>query len=374
MNRLLGSAVRAAAIVLGRRKRRTADQAPKRILVVKTHAIGDLLMVTPSIRAIRLLFPDAHISALTGKWSAPILVGNPDIDELLEFPDEALFGHKIGALSRLSRGLRALRFDLATIFQPSAPVQMLIALAGVPERIGFDLNGSGASLTRALAWSPNSERFIGDYYMDIPRALGFTGDAPHSVLALADEERAAASHKYLAPSLTQDDKIVAVCPGGGNNPRDSVPQKLWPAERFAHVAEVLARETGARILLLGGRADVDVLDAVASHLSHNAIRPVGTSLRELACLISSCDLIISNDSAPVHIAAALSVPCVAIYGPSNPHAVAPNASTSHIVASEAPCSPCYSNERFPGCAEPYCMEGISVDTVLEASRAALGIE
>jgi len=91
-----------------------------------------------------------------------VLKGNPDIDVVIQFPDEVLFKHSIRGLLRLAKRIGGMRFDLAAIFQPSAPVQAIAALAGVPRRVGFDLNGSGFSLTTRLPWSPNTERFIGD--------------------------------------------------------------------------------------------------------------------------------------------------------------------------------------------------------------------
>ena len=370
MNRFVGSALGGLLSVFGRKAGNSLRQ-PERILVVKTHAIGDLLMVTPSIAALRQPLPDSYLSVLSGKWSAEMLKGNPNIDETIVFPDEILFNHSIVGLLRLARRLRAKRFDLAAIFQPSAPVQAMVALAGVPRRIGFDRDGSGFSLTTRLPWRPNSERFIGENYMDLPRELGFDGPTPRSVLILSDAEKEAAFEKFLAEHADREGKLIAVCPGGGKNPRDEVGAKRWPPDRFAKVALALAQETRARVLVLGGEGDEVALGAVMDRIPFKGIRPQGTKLRELACLISFCSLVITNDSAPVHIAAALEVPCVTIYGPTNPLAVGPRVATHHVVRSAAECSPCYSNEKFPGCADPFCMKDILVKAVLEAARKAL---
>jgi len=371
MNRVVGGVLGSLLCIACRQTLRARQQEPERILVVKTHAIGDLLMVTPSITALRQLFPRAHLAVLTGRWSAEVLNGNPNIDETIEFPDDLIFGHRFGGLMRLARQLRMKKFDLAAIFQPSAPVQAIVALAGVPNRLGFDLNGSGFSLTTRLPWSPNSERFIGDNYMDLPRQLGFDDPAPRSVLNLSDVERQATFEKFLAEYLDPGERLIAVCPGGGKNPRDKVNAKRWPADRFAEAALALAQETGSRVLVLGAQGDETVLSAVIDRIPFKGIRPMGTTLRELACLLSFCSLVITNDSAPVHIAAALEVPCVTIYGPTNPLAVGPRVATHHVVKSSAECSPCYSNERFPGCDDPFCMKDITVEAVLEAAREAL---
>ncbi|MBN1592742.1 MAG: lipopolysaccharide heptosyltransferase II [Candidatus Coatesbacteria bacterium] len=370
MNRLVGGLL-GGFLGLFARGTDGEELHPKRVLVVKTHAIGDLLMVTPSIVALKQLLPDSHIAVLSGSWSAEILEGNPSVDEVIVFPDELIFNHSIAGLLKLARKLAAERFDLAAIFQPSAPVQAIVALAGVPVRVGFDLDGSGFSLTMHLPWSPNSERFIGDNYMDLPRALGFEGATPDSVLVLSDVERQLAFEKFLAPETSRKNKLIAVCPGGGKNPRDDVGAKRWSADRFAQVARKLAQETGARVLVLGGKSDEVFLDAVMDRLPFKGIRPQGTSLRELACLISFCSLLITNDSAPVHIAAALKVPCVTIYGPSNPLAVGPRIPTHFVVTSPVNCSPCYSNEKFPGCKDPLCMKDIPTEVVLDSARKAI---
>lgn len=371
LNKLVGSVLGGLLRIAGRRTGRMRQQEPERILVIKTHAIGDLLMVTPSISALRQLFPRAHLAVLSGKWSADVLKGNPDIDAVIEFPDELLFKHSIGGLLRLAKRIGVMRFDLAAIFQPSAPVQAIAALAGVPRRIGLDRNGSGFSLTTRLAWRPNSERFIGDNYMDLPRELGFDGAAPRSVLVLSDAERQAAFDRHLAEYVNCGERLIAVCPGGGKNPRDKAWAKRWPADRFAQVALTLSQKTGARVLVLGGQGDEAALSAVIDRIPFKSICPKGTTLRELAGLISFCSLVVTNDSAPVHIAAALEVPCVTIYGPTNPLAVGPRIATHHVVKSSAECSPCYSNERFPGCDDPFCVRDIAVETVLKAARKAL---
>jgi len=370
MNKFTGSVLGGLLRVAARSTRRMRQDEPERILVVKTHAIGDLLMVTPSIAALRLLFPRAQIAVLTGIWSADVLRGNPDVDEVIELPDDLLFKHSIGGLLRLAKRLRGMRFDLAAIFQPSAPVHAIAALAGVPRRVGFDLNGSGFSLTTRLPWSPNSGRFIGDNYMDLPRQLGFDGTAPGNVLVLSDAEKGAAFDKHLTEYVNRGQRLIAVCPGGGKNPRDRVDAKRWPADRFANVAQTLAQETGSRVLVLGGQDDEAALDAVIDRIPFKGICPRETTVRELACLISFCSLVVTNDSAPVHIAAALEVPCVTIYGPTNALAVGPRVATHHVVKSSAECSPCYSNERFPGCNDPFCVREIAVDAVLEAARKA----
>jgi len=369
VNRFAGSVLGGLLSVFGRQAGDSPQ--PKRVLVVKTHAIGDLLMVTPSIAALRQLLPDSRLSVLSGKWSADMLKGNPSIDEIIVFPDDILFNHSVIGLLRLAKLLRAKRFDLAAIFQPSAPVQAIVALAGVPRRLGFDLNGSGFSLTSRLPWNPKSERFIGENYMDLPRELGFDGPTPRSVLILSDAEREAAFDKHLAEYMDRDDSLIAVCPGGGKNPRDDVGAKRWPADRFAKVALALAQETRARVLVLGGQSDEAILGDVMDRIPFKGIRPRGTTIRELAGLISFCSLVITNDSAPVHIAAALEVPCVTIYGPTNPLAVGPPIESHHVVKSSAECSPCYSNEKFPSCANPFCMRDIPVEAVLETAREAL---
>ncbi len=370
MNKLLGN-VLGEFLSLFSRNVGKDDEPPERVLVVKTHAIGDLLMVTPSIAALRRLFPEAHLAVLTGRWSADVLRGNPDVDEVIGFPDELLFRHSVLGLMRLAQRVRAMRFDLAAIFQSSGAVQALIALAGVPMRIGFDLAGSGFSLTTRLAWSPNSDRFIGDNYMDLPREIGFADATPASVLVLSEAERQAAFERHVEPFANRGEMLVAICPGGGKNPRDKVNAKRWPADRFAQVALKLAQEFRARVLVLGGADDEAAVGAVMDRIPFKGIRPERTTLRELACLISFCSLVITNDSAPVHIAAALKVPCVAVYGPSNPLAVGPPVDTHYALKSELECSPCYSNERFPGCDNPVCMKDIAVEAVLNQALSAL---
>jgi len=164
-----------------------------------------------------------------------------------------------------------------------------------------------------------------------------------------------------------------ICPGGGTNPRDRVPAKRWGAERCATLAAALAAQ-GRRVLLAGGAGDRTVLRAVAQEAARQGARieTLEPSIPELGGLLARCGLLVTNDSAPLHLGLALGAPTVALFGPTNPRALTPpDARRLKVIESPLPCSPCYSNSLFPGCDNPRCMDAIATDEVLDACLSML---
>jgi lipopolysaccharide heptosyltransferase II len=345
---------------------------PERILCVKTHAIGDALMVTPALRVLRRANPSAEIVVLTGGQCADILAGNPSVDEVIVADENKLQRGDRRELTDLVRDLRRGGFTRAYVFQRSHALHFLLFLARIPIRVGLSYSPWAPFLTRTVVWPSGSPAYAGEMYL---RVVGGRGSEPAGVLSfpISEQDRLAARELLETTGLADDEVVVALAPGGGRNPRDYVPQKRWDPGRFAHVADVLSGETGCRVLMVGSPDDLPCCQAVQVQAATELLDLCGcTTLRTLAGVLQRCSLLITNDSAPVHVAVALGTPSVTVFGPSDSRALLPPGSTIHLaVQSAARCSPCYANEPFPGCADWICMDEIAVGEVLGVARKLL---
>lgn len=346
------------------RRDRAADASARgpAILLVKTHALGDVLLTTPVIRALARQRPDARIVYVTGRWSAPALRGNPHLAELIEIDDRAIFGtgpRNLLLLPLVAR-LRRWHFASAIVFSAARSIQLLARAARPGVLAGY---GPGRLLDFAVPADVLKESYAARAYGALLEPLGVPLDglgldAPSTEPAAAEDVR-----KFLdSPSR----RTAAFFCGGGRNPRDEVPAKRWAPERFAELGNRLG-DQGWQILLLGASGDAGAAGEVQGGLRTGHLNVCGRfSFAETGALLRRCRLTVTNDSAPLHLSYALGVPTVGLFGPSDPRLLMPHLPHCRAVKSPFPCSPCYGNSLFSGCEAPRCMEGITVDAVHEA--------
>jgi len=367
---------RALSPVLGRRPSGTRAG---RILLIKTHALGDVLMTSPAVRLLRDRLPDAELIFLTGRSAAPLLEGNPHLDRVVPVSEGRLLHRRPGAVRETVRLIRGLGCETAVIFHPAWPMHLLARLARVPVRWGFERQGSGFSLSTAVPWRGDNDRgYVVDDYLRLAAAAaggGGAGDADRSLVlqpgpAVLEEAQALAAAR--GAKLTPPP--VGLAPGGGVNPRDRVPEKRWPARRFAELADRLVVETGRPVWLFGSPGEAGLVREVAGLMKEPAVDFSGaTSLGSLAGLIGRLGLLVTVDSAPMHIALALGVPLVGLFGPTRASALLPGGHPLvRVVEAEMDCSPCYNNEPFPGCRQQRpCMETIGLEAVYNSCMELL---
>ncbi|MFN2168340.1 MAG: glycosyltransferase family 9 protein, partial [Anaerolineae bacterium] len=274
--------------------------------------------------------------------------------------------------------------ETAVIFHPAWPVHLLARLARVPVRFGFDSDGSGFSLTGAVPWrGGNDGHYVVDDYLRLAAAAATAagsagnGMGADRALQLHPGEAAERAARGLIESRgagSVSPRPVGLAPGGGVNPRDRVPEKRWPARHFAGLADRIAGETGREIWLFGSPGETGLVREVAGMMEQPAIDFSGaTTIRTLAGLIGRTGLLVTVDSAPMHIALALGVPLVGLFGPTRAAALLPlDHPGVRVVSSGKDCSPCYNNEPFPGCHRSVpCMEEIGLEAVYNACMQML---
>jgi heptosyltransferase-2 len=362
------------------------DAALRRILVVKLASLGDLLTATPALRALRTSFPRAHLAVLATPSSAPALRGLDSLDEVLLF-DKVAFDQPRDAVRGLPRalrfacGLRAGGWDaLVLLHHLTTPfgVAKYAALArasGAPVRAGLD-NGRGRwflthrAVDRGFGW-----RHEADYWLDVVETLGARRPArPRLELAIApdDETWAAARWDEMAPG-----QAALLVPGSG---AFSLARR-WTPERFIEVGRALHAEDGLTPIVLSGLAadEQELAWRVGAGIGSEArVAPPAPSPQALSALIRRCRLVVANDGGPVHVAAAVGTPVVAIFGPTNHRAwgpYPPHEERNQVVREPLACSPCihrgHSFGTPQGCGARTCLAILEPATVLAAGRRAL---
>ncbi len=310
----------------------------QRILVRATNWIGDAVMSLPALRALRERFPQARITLLAMPWVADLYGREPFCDELI--PWHAQRGPRdLAEKWRIGRSLADRHFDLAIILPNSFDSALPAWLARIPRRIGFHRDGRGWLLTDRIPRilpgdTPPHQSF---HYLELLRRAGLIHRLPDQLLIRLDGAPAA---RLKGRERLGEGKILGVCPGaafGG--------AKRWAPENFAQAAHEIAAQLNARILLFGSKDEVAICDEVNRHLGHKAQSFAGqTTLAELVELLAACDLVLTNDSGPMHVASALGVPTVAIFGSTSDIATGPTGPLSRVIREPVSCSPCFERE------------------------------
>lgn len=369
--------------LLQRRGRRD----PQRILLVRLERIGDLLMSLGAIRSVRALAPHAVIDLVVGSWNEPIARAIAGIDrvQVLDAPWLAR-GASLPSLARLGGQAlcwRQQHYDLAINFEGDIRSHLMIAASLAPRRVGFDMAGGGPLLTDRVAHDPRRhtaqnalalvERAFDLAPGTLPGPLDPLG-ADRWRLGRSPEDETAAAAFLVSLGVPAGDAhpIVAVHVPGG---RDI---KQWPPARFAEVARALAADDGATLLFTGAAGDRTLVEETARSLGglpRVHVVAGALDLRSLTAVLARADLLVTGDTGPMHLAAAVGTPVVAVFGPSSPLRYAPLSTRAHVVRVDLPCSPCNRIRKPPArCVghTPDCLEGVDAARVIEAARVLLG--
>ncbi|MCX7635358.1 MAG: lipopolysaccharide heptosyltransferase II [Syntrophales bacterium] len=336
-----------------------------RLLIRGTNWIGDAVMTLPALGALRRTYPKAHITVLAKPWVEDIYRRCPHVNEVLVFASPGRHNGIMGKI-RLARELRPRRFAAAVLFQNAIEAAIIAALAGIPIRAGFDTDARGILLTHAVRVTGEIKKVHQTrYYLEMVKALG-CGDGEEDDCYLPrdgrwDQEAA----RLLSGYGIGNRAFVGMAPGAAYGPA-----KRWSAERFAALADRMTADLGVQVLIFGSSADRETTEALTRHAHYHVIDLTGkTSLKDAMVLISRCRLFVTNDSGLMHVAAALKVPTVAIFGSTNPITTAPVGDKHIIVRKDIPCSPCL-RKRCPS--DFRCMTEIGVDDVYGAVRRLMG--
>lgn len=339
-----------------------------RLLVIQLFALGDVLLSLPLVKGLRSLWPEAQMDFWMAKnWLelAPML---PYLDRVVAADSRSI----LKTLSLL-RKLRAIHYDLVFVLYPVTIGSWMAYLSGATYRIGYtrdyDNRDGLAGVEELLLTHPLAlaETMVHDTqrYLGLAHHLGLSPkwEPPFLIPTPSDQALAQAFFQGVSPSA----RLLI-----GLNPNASWEGKRWPADKFAQLADLLIQEQKGQLLFFGATQDSEYVKKVMAMMSCPALSVAGeTSLGQMAALIQACDLFISNDSGPMHMACALNVPTLAIMGPTKIEMFRPWASLSRVVHQPLNCTPCQ-HENTAYCQHFLCINSIAVEDVYEAVREMIG--
>jgi lipopolysaccharide heptosyltransferase II len=356
----------AVRLMMEGKEERFQEERYRRILVVRTDRIGDVVLSTPVIKVLREHFPSSFIAMMVAPATREIVEGNPYLDQVIVFDKDR--AHR-GFWSTLTFGryLARLSFDVAVVLHPTLRVHLVMFLAGIAERIGYDRKGA-YFLTRALPHKKQEgAKHEVEYNFDLLKALEIDDVSRELYVPLKQE-----SADFVADFLThlgvgEKERLVAV------NPAASCPSKLWPAQKFAVLIDRIQKELGVRVLVVADAVHRSVSEQIFNLVK---IRPLDGSgrfsLSQLASLFKRCELLISNDSGPVHIAVAVGTPVISIFGRNqaglSPRRWGPIGPRDVVVHNPQPCFPCLAHDCRKGFA---CLDSIGIEEVMGHARRIL---
>jgi heptosyltransferase-1 len=363
------------------------------ILIVKLSSIGDVIHTLPALAALRRCYPDADITWVVEEAAADLLTGHPDLDRVLvsrrktwirDFR-QGRIAAPLREMRALLRELRSRPYDLVIDFHGLFKSVVIVLLSGGKRKLGYDSMQEGSGLFYNEKIPEAMEKHAVDRYLDFVRYLAGDG-IEASCLAAAPEFTIAAGEKGLRQRTSLQDEHSAIIEavesrgngmksGGGRKPETRFvavnpvalwETKLWEDNKFAELCDRVRQELGIGVILTGSEAGP--LDRICAQMKTAAVNLGGrTTLRELACLYSDASLVITTDSGPMHLAAAVGTPVVALFGPTDPARTGPYGPGHRIIRCGLSCSPCFRKH----CKAPRCMTEISVEDVFATVKEVL---
>jgi len=335
---------------------------PAALLVRAVNWLGDAVLTTPALGAVRKAFPQARIFMAAQPAVAELFLRHPDVDEILVYDKRGRHEGAMGMI-RMAGELRRKRFDSALLFQNAFDAALLTFLAGIPEREGYATDGRRMLLTRAIPVTEEVQSLHhAEYYLRLVAELGIARpERPQLSLRVTEDELHAMRARLSVEGAPEGKRILCINPGATYGSA-----KRWFPDRFAAVADALSEEWGASVVLMGSVPERPLSIEIEAAMRHRPINLSGrTAVRELMALLACCSFLVTNDSGPMHIAAALGVPLVAIFGPTDWRKTSPWTPRAKVVRVEVDCSSCMKRECDRG---HECMTGVTAEMVVSAAR------
>ncbi len=342
---------------------------PKKILIIRLSAIGDVVDVLPALRCLRSKFPESRVSWLVEDRASEVLTGHPDIDEVIVFPRkkwrrEILKVNR--ALSTLSdvfsfyRKLHGEGYDLVLDFQGNLKSGIMDLITGTENRIGF---GKGFCkefnylFTRYKAYPQNKREHRIDKNLSLLKQLDIetTFQIPELPTSMSDQE-------YISKFIENNNKrsvpliIINPCTSEYGS------YKRWSTLNYARLADMILEKYDVKMIFTWGPNELEIVNEIVAHMKQKALVSCKTTMKQLIELIRRADLYIGGDTGPLHIASTLCIPIVAIFGPKDPILYGPYNENAAIISKELPCSPC----RDRTCSDPECLTTILPEEVFQA--------
>jgi heptosyltransferase-3 len=308
--------------------------AIRRLLVIKLRAVGDVVLSTVVLPNLRAAFPHAKLDFLAERSCRDVLEGNPNIDEVILFQRQG-----VNAL-RMLREMRRRRYDLVIDLFGNPRSALMTFASGAKYRVGFDFRGRSYAYN-ILVNPRGAEVHNVEFNLDALRRIQIPIESRSLLFPLSDEERTFAEHEVMRLGLN-DSLVVGINPGTNRR------TEQWPPEKFAELGRLASEKLSATILVFWGPGEKSLAEAIVREIGKRAHLAPPSSLKQLGALFTKCSIVVSNDSGPMHIAAALGVPTVGIFGPVNPRLQGPyGARTAYATKEGLDCLGCNYDTHCP---------------------------
>jgi heptosyltransferase-1 len=338
------------------------------ILIVKLSAIGDVVHTLPSLAALRKRYPDAHITWVVEEAASDLVMDHPHLNRVIisrrkSWIGDLKGGRVSGALKEIKTLLSELRarpYDLVIDFHGLFKSAVIVLLSGGNRKLGYDSLQEISGLFYNEKIPEDMGKHSVDRYLDFARHLGAQEDTPEFVLSIQEENENRVRALLAAKGIGPNDPFVAV------NPQALWETKLWSDQKFAQLSERIIQELNMPVVFTAG--EEKSTEGIQSFMTLLSVDLAGrTTLRDLACLYQKASLLVTTDSGPMHLAAAMETPVVALFGPTDPARTGPYGKDHTVIRMELPCSPCF----LKTCETRQCMQGITVEDVFQAVRKKL---
>ena len=334
----------------------------KKMLIIRADGIGDMLNATPAMALLRQNYPSAEITVLARPLNAPVLNGNPDVDRILIY-DKRDKHRGIKNKLKFFNSIRLEKFDLVVVLHTATIPNFIAYISGAQHRLGRYQKGFRSTLTHKWRGKyRKGETHEVDRNLELVQLICEGEGVRKLVFNLMPDESADAEALLKSWKICNGKSLIGIHPGGSSF------DKRWPEKNYAELADKLTNRYDANILLLRGPDEVELTHKICDAMQRHATVYAPKTIRELGAILSQCDLVVCNDSGPMHLAAALNVPTVAVFGPTDYVAWRPMSENATIVRRDMPCWPCNAHKCKIGWE---CTKKLPVDTVWDATSMLL---
>jgi heptosyltransferase-3 len=333
-----------------------AHRFPQKILIIQLRRIGDVLMCTPALRALRKNFPQSHISFLVERESSDLLTLNPQLDEVIVLEKEK-YKNPLYSLRKIWQ-IRKKRYDLVIDFLGNPRSAYFSFFSGAGRRIGYDLPGRRL-LYNEIVRKNRQPKYSAVHKMEALKALGIEDPDVRLEFFISEEDELFSRRFFTESGIDRNKLNISISPTSRRHFR------RWPLERFALLADWLVSRLGANVILVWGPGEAGVVEKIKSLMIQKpVISPKTENLFQLGAILKSCDLHIGNDNGTKHIAVAVGKPTITIYGPQDPISWSyPDFSRHRYLKKDVDCPDC--DKIKHRCTQLDCLEQIGVKDVQE---------
>ncbi len=336
----------------------------KRILIIRTDRLGDVILSTAAVRNLRLSYPDAYIAFLCRPYTKDAVIGNPDLNEVIVY-DKYGKQKSLGATIKFAWGLRRKKFDLAVVLHPTNRAHLIAFLAKIPKRVGWDRNLSWLLTKKIKHLKQEGKKHELEYSLDILKAIGLEVSSKDTYFPIPNEAVKRVEELLKQNGVSRNDQLIVIGPSA------SCPSKRWPRDNFLKLIKLLKEKASSKFVAITSEAERQIAEEMVK--DNQVIDFRGKlNISELGALFKRSALFISNDSGPVHIAASIGTPVISIFGRSDPglspQRWRPLGKNSTYIHKDVDCPVCLAHNCRKGF---LCLEAVTPEEVAEKARLML---